>query len=140
MIRALAMVGILVTGQAHALTPLPECVTDGAEREAGLGEYSVNWHGSGFVAYTAWSGDYRMFLDDCKRQLRLVMTVEPQVDRDATAQMQFALDDAIYGALNSKQRYTMAQIEAIARKVGATTQRGRASYVSCACELWGDED
>jgi hypothetical protein len=139
MILALAMVGLLATGQAQALTPIPECVPEGAERAAGVGEYTVAWHGGGFVLYTSWDVEYRLFLDDCKGQRRLMMQSARQDDPTETAMAQDALYEAVSAALESKQRYTMGQIRAIARATGARTKLGKASYVSCGCDRWGDE-
>jgi hypothetical protein len=143
MIRALAMGGLLMTGQAQALTPLPECSATGAERAAGIGEYSTRWHGNGFVLYPSWvseTGEYRLILDDCKGQRRLVMTSVKLDDPNANADAERRMDDAVQTALASKQRYTMGQIQAIAREARAKTQLAKAAYQSCACDRWGDED
>jgi hypothetical protein len=142
MIRALVFLGILMTGQAQALTPLPECSPAGAERAAGIGEYSTRWHGNGFALYPSWvseTGEYRLILDDCKGQRRLVMTSVKLDDPNANADAERKMDDAVQAALESKQRYTMGQIQAIAREAGAKTKLGRATYQSCACDRYGDE-
>jgi hypothetical protein len=143
MIRALVMVGLLMTGQAQALTPLPECSATGAERAAGIGEYSTRWHGNGFVLYPNWvadTGDYQLILDDCNGHRRLVMTSVKLDDPNANADAERKMDDAVQVAMESKQRYSMGQIQAIAREAGAKTKMGRATYVSCGCGLWGDKD
>jgi hypothetical protein len=143
MIRALVSFGILMAGQAQALTPLPECSATGAERAAGIGEYSTRWHGNGFVLYPSWvaeTGEYRLILDDCKGQRRLVMTSVKLDDPTANADAERKMDDAVMAALESKQRYGMGQIQAIARQAGAKTKPGKATYVSCACDRYGDED
>jgi hypothetical protein len=143
MIRALAMSGILMTGQAQALTPLPECISTGAERAAGIGEYSTRWHGNGFALYPHWvseTGEYRLILDDCKGQRRLVMTSVRLDDPNANADAERKMDEAVQAALDSKQRYSMGQIQAIARQAGAKTRLGKATYQSCACDRYGDED
>lgn len=140
MIRALAILGILGTGQAAALTPLPECTPEGAERAAGIYDYSVQWHGGGFVLYPAWDEEYRLILDDCKGQRRLIMQSVKLADPNDNAMAQTVLFDAVIGALESRQRYTMGQIQAIAREAGAKTRMGKAPYVSCGCDRWGDED
>jgi hypothetical protein len=143
MIRALAMVGLLMTGQAQALTPLPECSATGAERAAGIGEYSTRWHGNGFVLYPNWvadSGDYQLILDDCKGQRRLVMTSVKLDDPNANADAERKMDDAVQAALDSKQRYSMGQIQAIAREAGAKAKLGKATWQSCACDRYGDKD
>ncbi|MCU0829769.1 MAG: hypothetical protein MUE52_20915 [Tabrizicola sp.] len=143
MIRALAIMGILGAGQAMALTPLPECVPEGAERAAGIGEYSTRWHGNGFVLYPSWAadtGEYRLILDDCKGERRLVMTSVKLDDPNANADAERKLDEAVQAALVSKQRYSMGQVQAIARDAGAKTKLGKATYVSCGCDRYGDED
>jgi hypothetical protein len=139
MIRALAMSGFLVAGQAQALTPIPECVPEGPERAAGVSEYTVSWHGNGFVFYTSWDEDYRLILDDCKGQRRLVMTAPKRGDVNDRAIAQDAMYAAVSAALESKQRYTLRQIQAIAREAGAKTRVDRAGYVSCGCDRYGDE-
>jgi hypothetical protein len=143
MIRGLAMVGLMMTGQAQALTPLPECSATGAERAAGIGEYSTRWHGNGFVLYPNWvadSGDYQLILDNCQGQRRLIMTSVRLDDPNANADAERRMDDEVMAALESKQRYTMGQIAAFAREAGAKIKLGKASYVSCACVLYGDKD
>lgn len=143
MIRTLAMVGLLITGQAQALTPLPECSATGAERAAGIGEYSTRWHGNGFVLYPSWvseTGEYRLILDDCRGQRRLMMTSVKLDDPNANADAERKMDDAVTAALESKQRYGIGQIQAIARQAGAKTKLGKATYVSCACDRYGDKD
>jgi hypothetical protein len=140
MIRALAMMGILGTGQALALTPIPECTPVGAERDAGVGEYTVAWHGGGFVLYASWDAQYRLFLDDCKGQRRLEMQSAKKTDPTDNAMAQDALYSAVSAALESKQRYTMRQIQAIAREAGAKTRMGKADYVSCGCDRYGGEN
>lgn len=143
MIRALGIIGMLAAGQAHALEPLPECTTSGAERAAGVNDYSTRWHGNGFVLYPSWfegTGDYRLILDDCKRQRRLVITSVKLDDPNANADAERKMDDAVTAAVESQQRYTMGQIQAIAREAGAKTMLGRATYVSCGCERYGNED
>jgi hypothetical protein len=139
MLRALVSIGILVAGQAQALTPIPECVPDGAERAAGVSEYSVSWHGNGFALYSQWSDDYQLVLDDCEGQRRLLMTAPKLGNVNDTAIAQDLMFNAVFAALESRQRYTMGQIQAIARKAGAKTTLGAAGYVSCACERWGNE-
>jgi hypothetical protein len=143
MIRTLAMVGLLTAGQAQALTPLPECSATGDERAAGIGEYSTRWHGNGFVLYPSWfegTGDYRLILDDCNNQRRLVMTSVKLDDPNANADAERKMDEAVTAAMESKQRYTMGQIQAIAREAGAKTKLGKATYISCACDRYGDKD
>jgi hypothetical protein len=140
MIRALAIIGLLAAGRVQALTPLPECTPDGDERAAGIGDYSVQWHGAGFALYPAWDEDYRLILDDCKGQRRLVMQSVRKDDPNDNAMAQMAMSDAVLAALESNQRYTMGQIQAIARQAGAKTRMGKAEYVSCACDRYGDED
>jgi hypothetical protein len=143
MIRMLAMIGVLAAAQAQALTPLPQCSATGAERAAGIGEYSTRWHGNGFVLYPSWesgTGEYRLILDDCNGQRRLVMTSVKRDDPDANAEAERRMDDAVMAALESKQRYRMGQIQAIARDAGAKTKVGRAGYVSCGCTLFGATD
>jgi hypothetical protein len=138
-----AIMEILVAGQAMALTPLPECMPEGAERAAGIGEYSTRWHGNGFVLYPNWvseTGEYRLILDDCKGQRRLIMTSVKLDDPNANADAERKMDDAVQGAVESKQRYTMRQIQAIAREAGAKTKLGTATYVSCGCDRYGDKD
>jgi hypothetical protein len=139
MMRALVILGILVAGEAEALTPIPECVPDGAERAAGVSEYSVTWHSNGFVLYPDWAKDYRLILDDCKGQRRLEMTAPKLGDATDRAIAQDAMFDAVNAALDSKQRYTMRQIQVIARQAGAKTRMGRAEYVSCGCDRYGNE-
>jgi hypothetical protein len=143
MIRALVSFGILMAGQAQALTPLPECSATEAERAAGIGEYSIRWHGNGFVLYPNWvadTGDYQLILDDCNGLRRLVMTSVKLDDPNANADAERKMDDAVQAALDSKQRYKLGQILAIAREAGAKTKLGRATYVSCACDRYGNED
>jgi hypothetical protein len=140
MIRALAILGILMAGQAHAFSPAEECNPEGAERAAGIGEYDVYWHSGGFVLYVTWQEDVRMHLENCKDQRRLVMKLVEGPDLKATLAARDAVFDAVFDALESDEQYTMRQIGRIARAAGAKTSMDLTDYVSCGCELYGGEN
>jgi hypothetical protein len=119
---------------AGAEVYMPEC------GDPGVGVYDVAWHEGGFVFYAGGrydDGETLLVVDDCPRQRRLTMQIfdKDNIDRPKGS----ALFDAVDAAVRSKQRYTMGQIEAIARAAGARTTRGAAAYVSCACEKYGAE-
>jgi len=140
MIRTLAIVGLLCAGPAQAFSPAAECLPEGAERQAGVHEYDVHWHGGGFVFYVTWHEGAGLFLDDCKGQRRLVMRSAEGDGPYATYEAQRALMDVVLASLESKQRYTMGQISAVAREAGAKTKMGKADYVSCGCDLYGNKE
>ena len=131
--QALAIIATLgLAGSAGAEVYMPEC------SDPGVGVYDVAWHQGGFVFYGGGQydeGETMLVVDDCPRQLRLTMQIFEKGDIDRPKGG--ALFEAVDAAVRSKQRYTMGQIEAIARAAGARTKRGAATYVSCACEKYG---
>jgi hypothetical protein len=111
---------------------MPEC------SDPGVGVYDVAWHGGGYVFFAGGrydDGETLLVLDDCAKQRRLTMQVFDDVNTDRPKGA--ALFDTVDRAVRSKQAYTMRQIEAIARKAGAKTVLGAASFRSCGCEKYG---
>jgi hypothetical protein len=130
MIRALAILGLLVAGKAQALTPVPECF------DAAVGEYDVEWQGGGFIFYQAFSdGPYHLLLDDCRNDRRLSMILEAKGTEGEIWMAEEALYKRVFAALRSEKSYTMRQIAAIAKESGARTKLGKATYQSCGCQL-----
>lgn len=111
---------------------MPEC------SDPDIGFYDVVWHQGGFVFYGGGrydDGETLLVIDDCPRQRRLTMQVFDKGDIDGPKGS--ALFDAVDAAVRSKQRYTLGQIQAIAKAAGARTTLGKAASVSCACEKYG---
>ena len=140
MIRALPILAILGAAQAQAFSPEAECMPDGAERAAGVSEYDVRWSGNGFVLYSVFGDEFWLILDDCAGQRRLKMVVAKKDTIRADLAARDRLWDAVDAALESRQQYTMGQIQAIGRDAGAKTRLVKADYVSCGCERYGDTD
>jgi hypothetical protein len=126
--RVLAIFAALAAGPALALTPLPECA-EGVDGRT-VGAYTVAWRGNGFVFYADWLGGYRLFLDDCNGDRRLVMRA---------ASTDVAAEDMLYHtvitALEAPESHSMRQIGAMVRKLGGKTTLGKATYESCGCRL-----
>lgn len=109
---------------------MPEC------GDPDIGLYDVAWHQGGFVFYGAGrhdAGETLLVIEDCPRQRRLTMQVFDKGNTSKGA----ALFDTVDAAVRSKRRYTMGQIQAIAREAGAKTKLGQATSVSCACFKYG---
>lgn len=128
------MVALAAAGPAAAEVPLQECHDDA------VGGYDIIWHHGGFVLYPGRysHADYRLTLEDCPgdRALQIVLAyagsdLVEKWDQDE------ALIAAVEKALQSKRRYTMGQIAAIARENGARTRIAPLGYESCACATYG---
>jgi hypothetical protein len=131
--QAAAIIALLASAMsAGAEVYMPEC------GDPGVGVYDVAWHGGGYVFFAGGqydAGETLLVLDDCPKQRRLTMQIfdDDKIDKPRGG----ALFDAVDKAVRSQQSYTMRQIEAIARKAGAKTVFGPASFTSCACEKYG---
>jgi hypothetical protein len=131
--RALVAIAVLAAAPAAALTPVPECYDEAT------GSYDVVWHGKGFAFYSYGQDDGSNYvLEDCPGGRRLLMTPAKPKPGEDQWESEELLYNKVFDALESPQSYSMQQIAGIARRAGAKTTLGKATYRSCACEKYGE--
>lgn len=124
---------IFLASNALALTPLPECMGDALDTSYELSDYSPSPLGNGFVWYTAVevsTDAWLSILEYCPEQRQLVMRQGMPGDDQAlndAAVLQF--QDMVF----QSEAFTMDQMAARLRDMGANAEIRRVSYVSCAC-------
>lgn len=122
-----------IASDAMALTPIPQCVGDALGTPYEVSDYSASPLGKGFVWYTtvevatdAWLS----ILEYCPEQRQLVMRQGmPGDDRALNDAAVLEFQDMVF----QSEAFTMDQMAARLRDLGANAEIRRVSYVSCAC-------
>jgi hypothetical protein len=123
------------TSVADALTPLPPCEGDAVGTSYEIVDYTPSTLGQGFVFYTSIelaTDAYVSILEYCPDKRQLVLrTGYEGADHSIGTTAETLFSDMVFGAAG----FTMDQMAAQLRDLGANAELRRVSYESCACSL-----